>query len=137
MLRGGGVVIALAMVAVVTLTFIGSLGQNSLQVHRSFSGVRVVDVHVVDESVVIRPGGDARVRLDRTIVWSMSRPATTQRMVGDHLVVRSSSPSSFALTVTSLSATMPGIANAWHTTRDPTGSRSSCGSKRPITLGGK
>jgi len=86
------VLLALGMVVLGALNIVGSLGRDSTRVRHTYSGVRVVDVHVSSESVEVRSGASARVRLDRRISWSLRTPTLVQRQVGDRLEVTSHCP---------------------------------------------
>lgn len=92
LLRGLGVALAVLLVAGGALNLAGTLARESAQVHRTYTGVRVVDVDVSIESVEVRAGAGDGTRLDRTVSWSLGRPTYTQRQVGDQLVLRSSCP---------------------------------------------
>lgn len=97
LLRTLGVLMALVAILFTTLSIIGSLARDSRAVQVEYAGVRVVDVDVAAESVVVVAGTAAStdVRLDRTISWSWKKPTFSQRQEGDRLVVRSSCPFSF------------------------------------------
>ena len=86
------VLLALGMVVLGALNIIGSLGQDSKRVRHTYSGVRVVDVHVSAESVEVREGRGETTRLDRSITWSLRTPTVVQRQVGDRLEVTSHCP---------------------------------------------
>jgi hypothetical protein len=86
------VLLALGMVVLGALNIVGSLGQDSKRVRQTYSGVRVVDVHVGAESVEVRQGPGDTTRLDRTVTWSLRTPTVVQRQVGDRLEVTSHCP---------------------------------------------
>ena len=86
------VLLALGMVVLGALNIVGSLGQDSKRVQRTYSGVKVVDVHVTAESVEVREGVGGTTRLDRTITWSLRTPTVVQRQVGDRLEITSHCP---------------------------------------------
>ena len=86
------VLLALGMVVLGAMNIVGSLGQDSKRVQQTYSGVKVVDVHVTAESVEVREGVGDTTRLDRTITWSLRTPTMVQRQVGvrsDQVMVRS------------------------------------------------
>jgi hypothetical protein len=86
------VLLALGMVVLGALNIAGSLGQDSKRVEHTYSGVRVVDLHVSAESVEVREGTGDLARLDRSITWSMRTPTMVQRQVGDRLEITSHCP---------------------------------------------
>lgn len=86
------VLLALGMVVLGALNIVGSLGQDSKRVRHTYSGVRVVDVHVGAESVEVREGVGDSTRLDRTITWSLRTPTVVQRQVGQRLEITSHCP---------------------------------------------
>ena len=86
------VLLALGMVVLGALNIVGSLGQDSERVQHTYSGVRVVDLHVSAESVEVREGAGDRTRLNRSISWSMRTPTLVQRQVGDRLEITSHCP---------------------------------------------
>ena len=58
---------------------------------QTYSGVKVVDVHVTAESVEVREGVGDTTRLDRSITWSLRTPtisaASGRRPAGDHVAL--------------------------------------------------
>jgi hypothetical protein len=86
------VLLALGMVVLGALNIVGSLGQDSMRVQRTYAGVRVVDLHVSAESVELREGVGDSTRLDRSITWSLRTPTMVQRQVGDRLEITSHCP---------------------------------------------
>jgi hypothetical protein len=79
------------MVVLGALNIVGSLGQDSKRVQHTYSGVRVVDLHVSNESVEVREGVGDSTRLDRSITWSLRTPthgaAPGRRPAGDHVAL--------------------------------------------------
>jgi hypothetical protein len=90
LLVGLGIAFAVVSVLAGTMNIIGSIGRDSAQRQASYQGIRVVEVDVGAESVQIVAGTDDVTRMDRTISWSLAKPAFSERQEGDHLVIRSS-----------------------------------------------
>jgi hypothetical protein len=90
LLLGLGIAFGVLSIAAGALNVMGSIGRETVRRHATYQGVRVVDIDVAAESVQVVAGPDDVTRLDRSISWSLGKPAFSQQQQGDRLVIRSS-----------------------------------------------
>jgi hypothetical protein len=92
LLRLLSVLLALGLVALGTLSIVGSLARDSKRFERTYSGVAIVDLDVGVESVEVVAEAGASTTLERSVSWSLGEASISQRLVGERLVIRSSCP---------------------------------------------
>jgi hypothetical protein len=84
------VTLTLLLVAWGALTLVSLLARDTVHRTASFNGVRTVDLDLGFESVTFTGSDDtSAVRMERSWTWSMRKPSTSTRQVGDRLVMTS------------------------------------------------